>query len=470
MAEWAATPASNAGRQPAAPSRRRFLAGSAAVAGAAAAAGLATGCGAAGLLGLGRSVRIALPWSDQELKAFHAVLTELGRGNDVELLPLGDDISTAFGPRTSRRPDIIMLPQPGLVTDHKDRLAELPAQLTSPWPYADVWDDALRHDCDSRQRYGLPFKMANLSTVWYRKSVFEAHHLETPRKWSDWLDVNSALRGANVPPLAIAAGDGWTLAHTFQNVLQGCSPETYKLLTNVPRQWKHYRVLQALTLLGGMWAPDDTLAGGVDASLVQQFPDAVVEVFAYKRAAMVVAPDFAESVIRQFASDPNDVGVFPFPVVDGDGHGIVTEQVQRPVVVGGDIAVLPQPASTEALDLVGKLASAQAPLQWIRTYGGFIAANQNTPVSAYSDALRPLAQVAQPLAPDPPPPGELPPLPTVFGLADQLGALGGRDGLWRVLQDFLAAVGRGTAVPEAAWTAAKRLNDLDRREAGPRCR
>jgi alpha-glucoside transport system substrate-binding protein len=468
MAEPEAAQARNADWQPAGLSRRRFLAGSATVAGAAAAAGLATGCGAAGLLGLGRSVRIAVPWSDQELKAFQAVLNGLGSGNDVELLPLGDDISTAFGPRTSRRPDIIMLPQPGLVIDHKDKLAELPPDPTSSWPYADVWDEALRHDCDSGRRYGLPFKMANLSTVWYRRSLLDSFG-GPPATWSDWLKLNGELTAAHIQPLAVAAGDGWTLAHTFQNVLQGCSPDTYEALMHSP-MWTDPGVSRALTLLGGMWAPDHTLAGGVDASLVQQFPDAVVEVFAYERAAMVVAPDFAESVINQFAPESEDVGVFLFPVVDGDGQGFVTGQEERPVVVGGDIAVLPHGARPEAHTLMSQLAGEHAPEPWISGYGGFIAANQNTPVSKYSDAMRPLVRVAEPSQPVQQTLDERPPMKTVFGLADQLGALGGRDGLWRVLQDFLAAVGRGTAVSEAVRTAVDRMAKLDRREAGGLCR
>ena len=53
-----------------------------------------------------------------------------------------------------------------------------------------------------------------------------------------------------------------------------------------------------------MWGRAGALSGGAGKALVQQFPDAVLEMCRYGRAAMVPAPDFAESVIRRFAADP----------------------------------------------------------------------------------------------------------------------------------------------------------------------
>ena len=52
------------------------------------------------------------------------------------------------------------------------------------------------------------------------------------------------------------------------------------------------------------------------------------------RAAMVPAGDFASPVIAQYA-DPDVVGVFRFP---GQPYG------RQPLVVGGDVAVLPKRA------------------------------------------------------------------------------------------------------------------------------
>lgn len=426
---------------------RRAILGAAAGGGAALAL---AGCGAADALGLRHPVRVAVSWSAAELQAFNAVLDGFGRlGYDVEVLPLGDDIGAAFGPRTALRPDIVLMPQPGTVIANAGRLAPVPPALrTGRWPYAPVWD-FLRPAA-----LGVPFKMAHESMVWYRRSVFARYGVSEPRHWSDWLGVNARLASAGVPPLAVAAGDGWMLTQTFDNVLLGAAPQAHRGLVDGTLRWTDDGVSRAFRLLGRMWAAPGTLAGGVNAALVRQFPDAVVAVFGHQRAAMVVAPDFAEGVIRQFAPDLADVGAFPFPLVDGDPLDPVPVGGATRTVIGGDIAVLTAPASAHAQDLVIRLAGAKAPLPWITGHGGFIAANLDTPRT-----YRPVvAQLAGQLTE----PGR----DLVFNLSDELGALGGREGLWRVLQDFLVRVGHGGpgAVPDAARDAAARMDQLASQE------
>lgn len=257
----------------------------------------------------------------------------------------------------------------------------------------------------------------------------------------------------------------------FENVLLGSATGTYDRLVapHPPRLWTSAAVQRALRLLGRMWSTHGALAGGARRSLVLQFSDAVLEVFTYGRAAMVVAPDFAESVINRFATDISTVGVFAFPAVDGDDQETVHGPHTPPVVVGGDVAVLPAPSGRYARDLVTRLASPTAPLPWINPdgergagsrrrdlWGGFIAANLETPMTAYSPQLRPLAeQLARQGT------GST----FRFDLSDQLGAVGSISGLWRVLQDFLEAVGGGDAyrVHRATDVAVQRLRGFEER-------
>ena len=143
-------------------SRRAFL--------GAAATLVVAGC-SSDVLGLRRSVRVAVSWSGQELRAFHKVLDGLGRLDyPVEVVPLGDDISTAFGARSTRRPDIVMLPQPGLVPRHLHDLEPIPDDLAD-LGRARLWKEQLVHDGTT---YGVPFKTAHKSAVWYRPSVLPA--------------------------------------------------------------------------------------------------------------------------------------------------------------------------------------------------------------------------------------------------------------------------------------------------------
>ncbi|MFI7066515.1 ABC transporter substrate-binding protein [Kribbella sp. NPDC050124] len=411
-------------------SRRAFLGTAATL--------LVAGC-SSDVLGLRRSVRVAVSWSGQELRAFHDVLDGLGKLDyPVEVVPLGDDISTAFGARSTRRPDIVMLPQPGLVPRHLRDLEPIPDDVADRGR-ARLWAELLVHDGTT---YGVPFKTAHKSAIWYRPSVFRRFGLEPPRLWSDWLAVNRSLSLAGVRPLSLAAGDGWVLTDFFENVLLGIAPSVYAALATAERPQPSHepQIAAALRLLGTMWSARGTLAGGVERSLVQQFPDAVVEVFGHRRAAMVLASDFAEPVVRSFAADPDDVGIFTFPALSPGSA--------PPVVVGGDVMVLPKPTSDAALDLVRRLAAPTAADPWIKE-GGFLVDGR---ASGYSPELTRLAEQLSESG------GQL-----QFDLSDRLGRLGDINGLWRVLTDFLVRVGDsdGEAVPAAVDAAMAELRKVE---------
>jgi alpha-glucoside transport system substrate-binding protein len=410
-------------------SRRAFLVGG--VAGVAGVAGVLGCTPTADVLGLRSTVKLAVSWSGVELRAFRKVLDRVVPPDyTVDIIPMGDDIAAAFGPRAIRRPDIVMLPSPGFIETWLADLVPVPAP--PQWPYAEVWNELLIHNGSV---YGIPFKFAHKSAIWYRKSLIP----EPPRRWDDWLTLNESLVADGVAPLALAAADGWVLTDFFENVLLGLDPSVYEQLARAarPELSRQPAVKQSLQRLGELWSMPGTLAGGADRSLVQQFPDAAVETFGYRRAAMVAAPDFAEQIVRRFAADPDDIGVFTFPTL-----------TRTPVVAGGDVAVLQRPASTEARDLVRRLAAPEAARPWIED-GGFLSPSGS---DGYSPELTRLArQLGDGSA-------------TIeFDLSDRLGPLGGSTGLQRVLQEFLARVGnRGTGSVDIAVDAA--LDELRRLE------
>ncbi len=412
------------------PSSRRAFLGTAATL-------LLAGC-SSDVLGLRRAVRVAVSWSGEELRAFHKVLAGLGTLDyPVEVVPLGDAISTAFGTRSTRRPDVVMLPQPGLVPRHLADLEPIPDDI-APLGRVRLWKELLVHEGTT---YGVPFKTAHKSAVWYRPSVFREHGVQPPRLWSEWLTLNRTLTQAGVTPMALAAGDGWVLTDFLENVLLGIAPSVYLGLATAtnPRPSQQPQFGAALRLLGTMWSAPDLLAGGVKESLVQQFPDALVEVFGHRKAAMVLASDFAEPVVRSFAADPNDIGLFTFPPM--------TAGAAAPVVVGGDVMVLQKPTSDDARDLVRRLSATTAVDPWIAE-GGFLVDGRTT---GYSPELTRLAeQLTRP--------GEQ----LQFDLSDRLGRIGDINGLWRVLTDFLIAVGgRDAAVQDAVDDAMTELQKVE---------
>jgi ABC-type glycerol-3-phosphate transport system substrate-binding protein len=167
------------------------------------------------------------------------------------------------------------------------------------------------------------------------------------------------------------------------------------------------------------------LLGGPGRSLLVQFEDSVLDVAQRRRAAMVLGADFVLPVVRRLAPKAQPMDWFPVPRPPG---GV------PPVVVGGDLAVLLAGAGEGGLPLVEWLARPEAARDWAAD-GGFVSLRSD--VTEYPVQYRPelLGQVRNG-GPD----------GFGFDLSDQLAgsSLSGGDGrgLWRLLQRFLAELGR----------------------------
>ncbi|MBF6331245.1 ABC transporter substrate-binding protein [Nocardia transvalensis] len=406
------------------------------------------------------AVRIAVPWSGSELAAFRAVLAGIrspapqvpGFAHPVDVVPLGDDIDIALNARGRDAPDIVMLPDAGRVQELAG--TKLRAVGDSLWAtqgiprYPPPWWDLLRYRVsDADSHYGVPFKSANKSLVWYdRRAFYDSaeefrradRRFDPPRGWTlaQWPEKMREFARDGRRLLALGAADGWILANVFANVLRSATPGAYEDLAQPPRNpadttspvrkrdWDRQGVRDALGMLGRVWGDPLAFPGGVAATLRRQYPDAVRDVFQHHHAMMVVAPDFAEPIVRRClrATGRSDatVGVMPFPAID---HGYRT-----PNIGGGDVMVITTAADSRSEDLVAALAAPTAPLPWLTGYGGFVAPSNETPAPAsYHGIFEDVA--AQLNSWD------------IFDFADLIGPIGRRNGLWRILTDFLIDVG-----------------------------
>ncbi|MEV0358249.1 ABC transporter substrate-binding protein [Nocardia sp. NPDC050697] len=405
---------------------------------------LAAGCGAGPFGGPG-AVRIAVAWSGGELAAFRAVLDGLSLGSTVEVVPLGDDIDTAFGSAGREAPDIVMMPQIGQVRSlaARGRLRVSPDQVWQGVPYAAYWERLLFHD---GKPFGAPFKATAKSLAWFDREGMAKYGLGDPAGWTvrDWVAAAAELSGGPVRFLAPAGADGWTLTDSFENMLLAESPDDYAELAESapPRRWDRPAVRAALWNLGALWGV--RAERGIGSALTRQFPDAVREVFDHRTALMVVLPDFAEPIVRRCLRNAKRadevVGTTWFPRVPG---GV------RPHIVGGDVAVVTAKASEAANGVVAALTGPEAAKPWIEGFGGFLGPHRDTQ-GAYS---RILAPVAEELAAEP-----------VVELSERIGAMGGRHGLWPVLTAFLTEVGDGAnPVLPAVDRAVAALDERERR-------
>ena len=420
-----------------------------------------TGIGAAGC-GSRPTVRVAVVWSGWELSQFTKVMSAFsdryGYGYTIE--SMGDDTFAFLSNEVTvdSQPDVALVPQPDLVRASAPRLAA----LDWPGPDAPAWRPLLYGRGGGGGQYGVWFKAAYESMVWHRDDLPAPGGGWT---WDRWVEQCRALARAGHPPLAIGAADGWVLAGWFANVLLSIDPAGYRTLTaryssgraagNGP-SWDIGSVREALTRLATMWQIDGAFPGGPERALVTQFDQAVLDVFAEGRAAMVMGADFFWPIITQDTSFPaGRVRWFPFPSRPPE---------KTPIIVAGDAAVLfgRSAASPGSRQLVGWLATPDAARIWAGA-GGFLSINDQVTQDdyPYPPGMRPAELIArvQQGSPD----GG----PATFDLADELGGpLGGGDGqgTWKIFTDFFTDVAvRRSSVPAAI---AKVTNALDHAVGG----
>lgn len=436
---------------------------------------LVTACAPTVLLGDRDAVRIAVPWSGFELLAFDTVLagarqraTARGMRRETRLILLGDDIDTAFSARGASAPEIVMLPQIGRIQELLADKHSPPAIDAALWEdaaglcYAQHWDRALRRSAarTDDNHYGLPFKSAQKSLIWYDRQTFAthekalaAHGVGDPGTWTvaDWPTAMAALEPTGVRLLAFGAADSWVVTDLFENLLQAESRSVYTELETATIRWPWDRpeVRAALHRLGELCSHPAAFPHGLAVALTTQFPASIRDVFDRRRALMVAAPDFAEPYVRRSLTDSGrgtgSVGLLPFPALAPGGT--------RPVLGGGDVMVLTREAGDDARLLLAELAAPDAATTWIDDLGGFSSPHLRS-ARRYSALLEPVARELDSW--------------TSFDLSDRIGSAGGRWGLRRILTDFLLEIAESgrAGLPAAVDRVVVRLDEF--RTGGPR--
>ena len=226
--------------------------------------------------------------------------------------------------------------------------------------------------------YGVWFKAANKSLIWYHVGAFERAGLVPPNDLERLLAAARTLASSGLPAFSVGGADGWTLTDWFENLYLGLAgPTHYDRLAQHRLPWTDPSVKDTLRTLGRVLSPD-LIAGGVAGALRTSFEESVlITSRSPPSAAMVFEGDFVAGVIkgRTDAQLGVDVDVFPFPVAGA-----------APMVIGGgDGAVLmrPSPAGTA---LLRYLATPEAAAIWA-SHGGFISPNVNVDLSVYPDQI-----------------------------------------------------------------------------------
>ncbi|GAA0645320.1 ABC transporter substrate-binding protein [Streptomyces thermocarboxydovorans] len=373
----------------------------------------------------GETLEVAAVWTGAEQDNFKKVLAEFEKrtGAKVSFVPAQDPIINFLGSKVAggAPPDVAMLPQPGAIKQAVDKGWAKPlgdaAMKELGENYSQGWQDIGKV---GGKQYGVYYKAANKSLIWYNAKVFENAGASEPKTWDELLTAAQTVYDSGVTPFSVGGAEGWTLTDWFENVyLSQAGPEKYDQLAKHEIKWTDPSVKQALTTLAEIWGKKDYVARG---ALQTDFPNSVTQTFTggdQPKAAMVYEGDFAQvNITEAGAKIGTDAKVFPFPAV-GD---------TPPVVSGGDAAVILKD-SKAAQALVTFLASPDA-AQIQAKLGGYLSPNKNVPNSAYPNEVQQKMAKALVDAGD----------DFRFDMSDQAPqAFGGTPGKgeWKALQDFL---------------------------------
>ncbi|MET9041347.1 MULTISPECIES: ABC transporter substrate-binding protein [unclassified Streptomyces] len=379
----------------------------------------------------GQTVTVAGVWTGSEQKNFQKVLDAFSAktGAKTQFVSTGDNVSTVVGSKIEggNAPDVVMVPQVGVLQQfaQKGWLQPLSttARQTIGADFASVWKN---YGSVDGTLYGLYFKAAHKSTVWYSPDALAQAGVEPPKTYDEMLKAGHTVSDSGLAAFAVAGQDGWTLTDWFENIyLSQAGPEKYDALAAHKLKWTDASVVKALTTLGKLFKDKQLIAGGQKEALNTDFPGSVEKVFGPEpKAGMVYEGDFVAGVAHdQFGRTiGQDADFFAFPAVDGGS---------APVVSGGDAAVVLKDGKNAkaGMKLLEYLATPEAAAVWAKA-GGFLSPNKKLDLASYGDDVTRATAKSLVAAGD----------SVRFDMSDQApAAFGGTKGAgeWKLLQDFL---------------------------------
>lgn len=329
----------------------------------------------------GETLNIVAAWSGAEQENFEGVLDvfEEATGATVTYTSFGDNGPTYIQGQLAggTPPNVAVIGQPALMQSLAGNgdilpLDETTAGLVSD-NYSQSWIDLGTVD---GELYGVWFKAANKSTVWYNDDLYSEAGAEVPEDWDGFLEQLELINDSGYAGISVGADVGWPLTDWFENVyLRTAGGDMYDQLTNHEIPWTDPSVQEALEVLGSLWSSDALQPGGAQRT----FPESVTAVFgADPEAATVYEGDF---VAGNITSDGNSVVgenalFYDFPSINGSAPAVVG---------GGDVAV--QFTDDEATAaLMAFLASPAAAEAWVPN-GGLTSPNNGVDTSLYPDDI-----------------------------------------------------------------------------------
>jgi alpha-glucoside transport system substrate-binding protein len=278
-------------------------------------------------------------------------------------------------------PDIILHPQPGLLTDFYNSGAV--ASLT-----ADT--DRLREELIgglidlgtiNGDYVAVPVRLSLKSLVWYDKASFDAAGYAVPESWDELMDLTQQVADSGTAPwcIGIESGDatGWVATDWVEDILlRTIGPDQYDAWVAGELDFASDEVKGAIEeYMAPIWTNDDYVFGGQQQIAREAFGTSILGILngdcMFHRQAT-----FIEGFIAEQAPDAEygvDYDFFLLPSIE--------DEWGDPALGGGDFAAMytDNPAAAEFMKF---LTTAEAGEPWAEA-GGFLSPFATFDTSVY---------------------------------------------------------------------------------------
>ncbi|MDQ7028570.1 MAG: ABC transporter substrate-binding protein [Ardenticatenia bacterium] len=338
-------------------------------------------------------------------------------------------------------PDLAILPNPGQLYELAsqgelvplDEFIDIEAMREQ---YGDSWIELGSYD---GRLYGVFYKVAIKSLVWYNPKAFEANGYQVPTTWDELIALSDQIVADGGTPWCIGlesgSASGWPGTDWIEDImLRTAGPQVYDQWVRHEIPWTDDAVRNAWELFGQIARNEEYVWGGTTGVLSTNFGDSPAPMFDdppgcyLHRQASFITGFFPEGLT---AGEEYDF--FTFPPID--------EMYGTPALIAGDVIVMFND-TPEARQLVEYLASSTPQEIWAAN-GGFISANKDVSLDVYPDELtRKMAQaiveaeVAR------------------FDGSDLMPAAVGAGAFWRSVLDYVGGADLDTVLEEIEAAAA----------------
>lgn len=333
-------------------------------------------------------------WGGDERVAFQDAVAPFSKDTGIGVAFEGTrDLAAVLTTRVEagNPPDIAILPNPGQLYElaQAGRLVPLDSFMDVEKIKADYgpsWVDLASYN---GHLYGIFYKVAIKSLVWYNPKAFEAKGYQVPKTWDEMMALSDQIVADGGTPWCIGlesgSASGWPGTDWIEDImLRTAGPEVYDKWVRHEISWTDPAVKHAWELFGQIVRNDPYVWGGVQGVLNTNFGDSPRPLFDDPPGCyMHRQASFITGFFPQGLKAGEDYNFFTFPPIDA--------KWDTPALIAGDVVVMFND-TPEVRQFVQYLASAKPQEIWAAK-GGFISANKKVSLDAYPDDLtRKMAQ------------------------------------------------------------------------------